>query len=156
MWRVHARGVSVTNAVLWWSCDVNICIGEYRDSTTYPLADRSLRLVVGRNADEAASDSNGSGKTTLVMAPLWALTGRSDARAEVSHDSSLFIHAFLSNVISASCVFSVDMIGLFCLVMAAARPTLVMAPLWAITGRSDARAEASRKSLSVHCDVHSF
>ncbi len=54
-----------------------------RDATTYPLADRSLRVVGGRNADEAASDSNGSGKTTLVMAPLWALTGKSDARAEV-------------------------------------------------------------------------
>ncbi len=42
-----------------------------------------MRVVTGRNTDEAASDSNGSGKITLVMAGLWALTGRSDARAEV-------------------------------------------------------------------------
>ncbi len=48
----------------------------------YPLQGRSLRLVTGRNEDEAAADSNGAGKTALVMAPLWALTGRSDARSE--------------------------------------------------------------------------
>lgn len=57
--------------------------GAGRDKTTYPLANRSLRVVCGRNSEEAASDSNGSGKTTLVMSSLWALTGRSDARAEV-------------------------------------------------------------------------
>ena len=56
----------------------------------YPLAGRSLRVVGGRNADEAASGSNGSGKTTLVMAPLWALTGRSDARAEVPRRRDAF------------------------------------------------------------------
>jgi hypothetical protein len=39
--------------------------------------------VTGCNEDEAAADSNGAGKSALVMAPLWALTGRSDARSEV-------------------------------------------------------------------------
>ena len=34
--------------------------------------------------DDDGSQSNGSGKSSLVMAPLWALTGRSDARAEVN------------------------------------------------------------------------
>lgn len=54
-----------------------------RDATAYPLHQRSLRVVSGRNCDEAAADSNGAGKSALVMAPLWALTGRSDARSEV-------------------------------------------------------------------------
>jgi hypothetical protein len=54
-----------------------------RDGTAYPLAGRSLRCVTGANRDEAAADSNGAGKSALVMAPLWALTGRSDARSEV-------------------------------------------------------------------------
>lgn len=56
-----------------------------RNKVTYPLLDRNLRVVTGRNKDEAASDSNGSGKTALVNGPLWAFTGRSDARAEVHY-----------------------------------------------------------------------
>lgn len=34
-------------------------------------------------AQTAGVESNGAGKTALVMAPLWALTGSVDARAEV-------------------------------------------------------------------------
>ena len=49
---------------------------------SYPLDSRGRRVVTGRNADDAGSASNGAGKSALVMAPLWALTGRSDARAE--------------------------------------------------------------------------
>lgn len=56
-----------------------------RNKVTYPLLDRNLRVVTGRNKDEAASDSNGSGKTALVNGPLWAFTGRTDARAEVHY-----------------------------------------------------------------------
>jgi hypothetical protein len=48
----------------------------------YPLADRGVVLVMGRNEDEASADSNGSGKTTLCMAALWALTGSADVRAD--------------------------------------------------------------------------
>lgn len=48
-------------------------------------------MLTGRNMDDDGSQSNGSGKSSLVMAPLWALTGRSDARAEVSHCLALAI-----------------------------------------------------------------
>jgi hypothetical protein len=41
----------------------------------YPLAERGVRIVSGKNLDSLGADSNGAGKTTLVMAPLWALTG---------------------------------------------------------------------------------
>lgn len=41
----------------------------------YPLAERGVRIVSGKNLDSMGADSNGAGKTTLVMAPLWALTG---------------------------------------------------------------------------------
>lgn len=54
-----------------------------REKTTYNLQARGARVVTGRNMDDDGSHSNGSGKSNLVMAPLWALTGRSDARAEV-------------------------------------------------------------------------
>eukprot|EP00960_Hanusia_phi_P030134 748400-Hanusia_phi.AAC.12 len=48
----------------------------------YPLEDRGVVLVMGRNQDETSCDSNGSGKTNLCMAPLWALTGSADVRAD--------------------------------------------------------------------------
>ncbi len=54
---------------------------------TYPLSNRGLRVVSGRNADEPGADSNGSGKTSLVTAPLWALTGDVLSRTEVRHGS---------------------------------------------------------------------
>ena len=50
----------------------------------YSLQGKGARVVTGRNLDDDGSQSNASGKSSLVMAPLWALTGRSDARAEVS------------------------------------------------------------------------
>ena len=42
-------------------------------------------VVTGQVQDsaEAGVESNGAGKSALVMAPLWALTGSTDARAEV-------------------------------------------------------------------------
>ena len=55
-----------------------------REKTRYQLASRGLRVISGRSEDVEAADSNGAGKSALVMAPAWALTGRSDARAEVS------------------------------------------------------------------------
>lgn len=54
-----------------------------RETVHYELRDRGIRVVTGRNLDDDGSQSNGAGKSVLVMAPLWALTGRSDARAEV-------------------------------------------------------------------------
>ncbi|KAK9831419.1 hypothetical protein WJX81_003210 [Elliptochloris bilobata] len=58
--------------------------GPFRDVVQYPLGARGVLVVCGRNEDDAGADSNGAGKSALVMAPLWALTGRSDARAEGS------------------------------------------------------------------------
>ena len=49
----------------------------------YNLVGRGFCVVTGRNEDDLGSESNGAGKSALVMAPLWALTGKSDARVEV-------------------------------------------------------------------------
>ena len=56
--------------------------GAFAERAVYPLRGRGVCAVVGDNGDDRCSDSNGAGKTTLVMAPMWALTGRSDARVE--------------------------------------------------------------------------
>ena len=40
-------------------------------------------MISGRSEDTDTADSNGAGKSALVMAPSWALSGRSDARLEV-------------------------------------------------------------------------
>ena len=62
------------------SCRCYLC----RQACTYNLSRRGFCVVTGRNEDDNGSESNGSGKSALVMAPLWALTGKSDARNEVS------------------------------------------------------------------------
>lgn len=49
--------------------------GAFLAPAKYPLAQRGVRIVSGKNMDSVGADSNGAGKTTLVMAPLWALTG---------------------------------------------------------------------------------
>ena len=49
----------------------------------YDLGSRGLRVVSGRNEDDTGTDSNGAGKSALVMAALWCLTGRSEARTLV-------------------------------------------------------------------------
>ncbi len=59
--------------------DLHLC----SETTRYSLASRGVRVISGRSEDVEAADSNGAGKSALVMAPAWALTGRSDARAEV-------------------------------------------------------------------------
>ena len=41
-------------------------------------------MVTGLNEDDEGAESNGAGKSALVMAPLWCLTGKSDARTEVT------------------------------------------------------------------------
>ena len=68
---------------------VNSIIGQAwlhacRKACTYDLARRGFCVVTGRNEDDQGAESNGAGKSALVMAPLWALTGKSDARNEVS------------------------------------------------------------------------
>ena len=63
--------------------------GAFAERATYPLFGRGVCAVVGDNGDDRCSDSNGAGKTTLVMAPMWALTGRTDARVEDGTSKSL-------------------------------------------------------------------
>lgn len=83
--------------------------GSFAARTDYPLRQRGLVLLrgaarAGRAAElpegdggmgvgaylgelgerSATGGSNGAGKTTLAMAPLWALTGRTDLRASGS------------------------------------------------------------------------
>lgn len=53
--------------------------GPFQSQVTYPLLDRGLVLLKGRNHD-GGSDSNGSGKSSLAMAALWALSGSLDPR----------------------------------------------------------------------------
>lgn len=57
--------------------------GPFQGEVSYQLTERGVRVVTGRNEDDGSSDSNGAGKTALVMAPLWALTGRTVSRALV-------------------------------------------------------------------------
>ena len=63
------------------SSGVGAAAGE---RVVYSLQGKGARVITGRNLDDDGTQSNASGKSSLVMAPLWALTGRSDARAEVS------------------------------------------------------------------------
>ena len=54
-----------------------------RDKVHYELDNQGIRVVSGSNLDDDGSLSNGAGKSALVMSALWALTGRTDPRAEV-------------------------------------------------------------------------
>ncbi|CAK9226938.1 unnamed protein product [Sphagnum troendelagicum] len=56
--------------------------GAFLGPVKYPLTDRGVRIVSGKNLDSMGADSNGAGKSTLVMAPLWALTGSTDVRPD--------------------------------------------------------------------------
>eukprot|EP00984_Skeletonema_dohrnii_P001963 scaffold662_cov124-Skeletonema_dohrnii-CCMP3373.AAC.7 len=53
--------------------------GLFREESTYPLRNRGVVLIRGRN-DDFGSDSNGVGKSTIAMASLWALSGSLDPR----------------------------------------------------------------------------
>ncbi|KAL1503956.1 hypothetical protein AB1Y20_010374 [Prymnesium parvum] len=60
--------------------------GSFGAPAEYPLRRRGLVLLQGALREEGGEAarggaSNGAGKTTLAMAPLWALTGSTDARA---------------------------------------------------------------------------
>lgn len=57
--------------------------GPFKNACRYPLHKQGIRVISGRNLDDVSSESNGAGKSMLVTAPLWAVTGRLDARAEV-------------------------------------------------------------------------
>lgn len=57
---------------------------SFREPLSYELGTRGLVVVTGQveDTEDAGVESNGAGKTALMMAPLWALTGDVDARAE--------------------------------------------------------------------------
>lgn len=84
-----AAGACGAAAATRCGCEVSVAFqsvrlrdyGCFRGTTTYPLDRRGVVAVVG---DGPAS--NGVGKSTLVMAALWALTGRGDARPVGSVD----------------------------------------------------------------------
>lgn len=61
--------------------------GTFLGSATYPLENRGLVLLTGRDCDAdgvITGRTNATGKTTLAMAALWAMTGRTDARPDGS------------------------------------------------------------------------
>jgi len=55
-----------------------------REECTYDLRDRGLCVITGQNDEDGATDSNGAGKSAFAMSAVWALTGRSEARREVT------------------------------------------------------------------------
>jgi hypothetical protein len=46
--------------------------GPFRDAQEYPLSQRGMRALTGRNEDDAGATSNGAGKSSLLSAVLWA------------------------------------------------------------------------------------
>lgn len=52
--------------------------GPYREAVEYPLGNRGLVLLRGKNLDDPGAESNAAGKSKLAMAGLWALTGEGD------------------------------------------------------------------------------
>lgn len=79
--------ISGKDVVIEWEAVTLKGFGSFLDKVTYPLRRRGLVLVTGRYCDEdgaVTGRTNGTGKTTLVMAALWALTGKTDARPDGS------------------------------------------------------------------------
>lgn len=58
---------------------------SFKNKCRYNLADKGLVIVTGEvdSPLDAGIESNGAGKTALVMAPLWAVSGSVDTRAEL-------------------------------------------------------------------------
>lgn len=79
--------ISGKDVVIEWETVTLRGFGSFLESVTYPLRKRGLVLMTGRYCDDEGAvtgRTNGTGKTTLVMAALWALTGRTDARPDGS------------------------------------------------------------------------
>lgn len=94
---------SISECLLaWQTCEQlgrsQVVDDQCREGAVYRLGDRGLRVVSGRNADDSGADSNGTGKSSLVMAALWCMTGRSDARTMAS-----FLH-LSPKIFQASCL----------------------------------------------------
>lgn len=79
--------ISGKDVVIDWESVALRGFGSFRDPVSYPLRNRGLVLITGRDCDEdgvVTGRTNGTGKTTLVMSALWAMTGRTDARPDGS------------------------------------------------------------------------
>lgn len=55
-----------------------------REECCYDLANLGFCAITGSNMEDQAAESNGAGKSALAMSAVWALTGHSDARIEVT------------------------------------------------------------------------
>jgi len=67
-----------------------------REECSYDLANLGFCAITGCNMEDQAAESNGAGKSALAMSAVWALTGLSDARNEVSAPVRWF--SLLANV----------------------------------------------------------
>ena len=76
------RAGSAAGTALPFACTLLLFISCYGMLST-PGTCHSASLAPNAHAPCPGVESNGAGKTALVMAPLWALTGSVDARAEV-------------------------------------------------------------------------
>ncbi len=66
-----------------------LTLDQCRERIDYQLDNAGIRVISGINLDDDGSLSNGAGKSALVMSALWALTGRTDPRAEVIFQTSV-------------------------------------------------------------------
>lgn len=79
--------VSGKDVIMKWQTVTLRGFGPFEDTITYPLSNRGLVLITGRDCDQngvITGRTNATGKTTLVMAALWAMTGRTDPRPDGS------------------------------------------------------------------------
>lgn len=79
--------ISSKDVIIMWQSVTLRGFGTFFDSVTYPLQKRGLVMLTGRDCshdDVLTGRTNATGKTTLIMAPLWAMTGRTDARPDGS------------------------------------------------------------------------
>ncbi|KAL2632582.1 hypothetical protein R1flu_004061 [Riccia fluitans] len=93
--------------------------GPYLQPVKYPLSQRGIRVICGRNMDSVGADSNGAGKSTLVMAPLWALSGSTDPRpdsmrglsaSDVIHEKAKIARVYVQGTVNGK-TFTVERVA---------------------------------------------
>eukprot|EP00177_Eucheuma_denticulatum_P007546 GFKZ01013744.1.p1 GENE.GFKZ01013744.1~~GFKZ01013744.1.p1 ORF type:complete len:1183 (+),score=178.19 GFKZ01013744.1:549-4097(+) len=100
--------------VIEWESVTLKSFGSFLDRVTYPLRRRGLVLVTGRYCDEDGTitgRTNGTGKTTLVMAALWALTGKTDARPDGSVEKGVSLEMVHDDAIGCEVTASLRLRG---------------------------------------------
>lgn len=104
------KGLGVLEAISHWDAQLTVeqadvtfekvtleGYGPFTSKVEYTLCDQSVRVVTGRNFDDPGCLSNGAGKTALVMAPMWALTGSTEARSVGGTKASSLTNAEVVN-----------------------------------------------------------